>query len=163
MVPKICEKLLSSGAHLRILVQNSWELMEEQNNVLMRLASNDSRLSVQLGTVDSQRWNALLDASDLVVLPYDQDTYSSVTSGIAAEAIANAIPLAVPGRTCMARLLQDYGLPGVIFEQSQVDQIVSAVFDALGNMDRLAECAVTAANRWEAENSPTRLVNAILG
>jgi len=163
MVPQISEKLLSSGRRLRILVQNSWQLMHEQNEVLKRMASADSRLSLHIVTVDAGHWNALLDACDLIVLPYDQDTYSSVTSGIAAEAIANAIPQAVPARTCMARLLKDYGSPGVVFERSEVEPIVSAVLDALGDMDQFAERALAAASRWETENSPAQLVKAILG
>jgi len=163
MVPQISGRLLASGVRLRILVQNSWQLMHEQNEALTRMASADSRLSLSIGTVDSSRWNALLDACDLVVLPYDQDTYSSVTSGIAAEAIANAIPQAVPARTCMARLLQDYDGPGVVFERSEVEPVVCAVLDALSDMDRLAERALAAARRWEVENSPAQLVKAILG
>lgn len=163
MVPQICEKLLASGTRMRILVQNSWQLMQEQNDRLKLMASADPRLNLTIGTVDSRQWNVLLDACDLVVLPYDQETYSSVTSGIAAEAIANAIPQAVPARTCMARLLQDYGQPGVVFERSEVESVVSAVLNALGDMDRLAERALAAARRWETENSSERLVQAILG
>jgi glycosyltransferase involved in cell wall biosynthesis len=163
MLPAIAERLLASDADLRLVVQNSWELMSDQTAQLQRLSCASGRIRVQVGSVDQAGWNALLEEADLIVLPYDQATYSSVTSGIAAEAIANGIPQVVPQGTCMARLVRDYCDAGVVFETSAVEPVVAAVLAAVADFDALASRAARAAERWAAENSAERLVQAFTG
>ena len=53
-------------------------------------------------SINSYEYNNLLNSSDIIILPYDTNEYSSKTSGIFVESIAQGIPVIVTKRTWMA-------------------------------------------------------------
>jgi len=163
VVPEIVSRLLASGAPLRILVQNSWQLMEEQNAALRAIAAVDSRLTVRIGTLSPGAWNEQLAESDMVILPYHLSTYATSLSGVGAEAIANGIPQAVPAYSGLERLLVDYGMPGVVFSASEPEPVVQAVLGALANWPAIATTAARARELWAERNTPERMAAALLG
>jgi hypothetical protein len=145
-----------------VLVHDSRPELSEQLVQLGQISATDGRLKVQAGAVAGGDWNELLSKSDLVVLPYDRNTYSAMPSGISLEAIANAIPQVVPADTALSWWLRDYGNPGIAFEGEGSATVVEAVATALRSYDRLAEAAVAASRRWRERNSPEKLVSAIM-
>ena len=163
LVPGIVEGLLAANVPMRILVQNSWQQMEEQNAALQGLAERDPRLTVRIGTLTADGWRQQLSEADLIVLPYHPSTYSTTLSGVGAEAVANGIPQAVPANTGLSRLVIDYGMPGVVFPQSEPAAVVKAVLEALQDWPAVAARAVSAREQWAERNSPQRLAAAILG
>lgn len=163
LVPRIVEALLASDVRLKILVQNSWQQMEEQNAALRAIAARDTRLTVRIGTLPASGWNEQLSEADLIVLPYHPSTYSTTLSGVGAEATANGIPQAVPANTGLSRLLVEYGMPGVVFPQSEPAAVVKAVLEALQDWPALTARAARARELWAERNSPQRLAAAILG
>jgi hypothetical protein len=162
LVPGIVSRLLASQTPLKILVQNSWSLMEAQNSLLQHMASNDKRLELRIGTASVTEWSAILDDSDLVVLPYDVPSYSCIISGISAEAVANAIPQAVPANTGLEMMLREYGTPGVIFPNVTEDAVAASALDALAVFDSLADTAFEASCTWAKRNDCNQLGQALL-
>jgi len=162
-VPEIVARLLAAGVPLRILVQNSWELMEEQNAAIRRLAAADDRLTVRIGTLRPEEWNEQLVAADMVILPYHLSTYATALSGVGAEALANGIPQAVPAGSGLERLVREYGMPGVVFPMSEPEPVVAAVLAALASWPDVAKAAARARDLWAERNAPARLAAAILG
>ena len=163
LVPGIVEGLLAANVPLKILVQNSWQQMEEQNAALQGLAARDPRLTVRIGTLTADGWRQQLSEADLIVLPYHPSTYSTSLSGVGAEAVANGIPQAVPANTGLSRLVVDYGMPGVIFPTSEPAAVVKAVLAAIQDWPAVAARAADARKLWAERNSPQRLAAAILG
>jgi len=162
LVPGIVSRLLASQTPCRILVQNSWSLMETQNTLLQHMASNDKRLELRIGTASVTEWSAILDDSDLVVLPYDVPSYSCIISGISAEAVANAIPQAVPANTGLEMMLREYGTPGVIFPNVTEDAVAASALDALAVFDSLADTAFAASCTWAETNDFKQLGQVLL-
>lgn len=163
LVPAIVEGLLAANVPLRILVQNSWQQMEEQNATLRAIAARDPRLTVRIGTQTTTGWRQQLSEADLIVLPYHASTYATTLSGVGAEAAANGIPQAVPTGTGLSRLVVDYGMPGVIFPASEPMAVVKAVREAIADWPAVVARAAHARVLWADRNSPQRLATAILG
>jgi hypothetical protein len=162
LVPEIVSQLLASPRSFRVLVQNSWDQMQDQNEELRRTALSDPRLEVLIGTVSPAEWSAILDRSDLIVLPYDANAYSTTISGIGAEAVANAIPQVVPANTGLDIMLQDYGSPGLSFSAVTPKEVVAAVHRVLDSYDDFASAAHQASSRWAEVNAPHQLAAALL-
>jgi len=163
LVPAIVEGLLAANVPLRILVQNSWQQMEEQNAALQAIAARDPRLIVRIGTQTTPGWQQQLSEADLIVLPYHASTYATTLSGVGAEAAANGIPQAMPAGTGLSRLVVDYGMPGVIFPVSEPAAVVKTVLEAIADWPAVVARAAHARELWAERNSPQRLAAAILG
>lgn len=112
--------------------------------------------------MDWRGWNDLLDAADLILCPYEAGRYRLSHSGLVAEALANAIPIVVPGDTALASLLDQYGGAGTSFADFAAAPIAAAVERALADFDTYCDLALAAARRWEATQGPDRLVDAML-
>ena len=162
LVPGIVARLLASDRPLRVLVQNSWSLMQQQNDILQRMSLEDSRLQLKIGTASVEEWSEFLDASDFVVLPYDPGSYSTIISGISAEAVANAIPQAVPKDTGLDMMLREYHNPGVVFSEVTEGAVADAVLDALTRFDYLSDSAFEAAGAWAMRNDSAALARSLL-
>jgi len=162
LVPGIVARLLASNVPLRVLVQNSWSLMQTQNELLHKMAQENSRLTLRIGTASVEEWSQHLDASDFVVLPYDTGSYSTIISGIGAEAVANAIPQAVPKDTGLDLMMREYGSPGVVFSEVTESTVADAVLDGLVHFDDLADTAFEAAGAWATRNEPAVLARSLL-
>lgn len=163
LVPAIVEGLLAADVRLKILVQNSWQQMEEQNKALRAIAAQDPRLTIRIGTLTTSDWAQQLTEADIIVLPYHLSTYATILSGVGAEAVANGIPQAVPANTGLSRLVVDYGMPGVVFPTSEPAAVVEAVLAAIQDWPAVAARAASARELWAERNSPQRLADAILG
>jgi hypothetical protein len=81
---------------------------------------------------------------------------------VATEALANAIPLVVPARTSLSRLLDRYGGPGTAFEAYTPTSIVAATRQAIADFDTIAARAEAAAGQWNATMGVENMVSALL-
>jgi len=163
LVPDIARRLLAAHGAIRILIHNSWDQFPEENAALRQLAATDSRLEFRPGTVSSEQWAELLGRSDIVVLPYDPQVYTTSISGVGVEAIANAIPVVAPEGTAMARLMREYGMPGVVSKDNSPLSVVSAVAELLNDYPGYARRAAAAGRAWAERAGAAVLVDRILG
>ncbi|HXP73235.1 MAG TPA: hypothetical protein VN823_03755 [Stellaceae bacterium] len=104
----------------------------------------------------------VLERSDLVVLAYDPSDHAFSYSSMAAEAIANAIPLVVPEGTPLASLLREFDGPGSTFAAFTADSISAAAHSVLDRFDSCASAAYAASERWTQTHGPGRTVRALL-
>jgi glycosyltransferase involved in cell wall biosynthesis len=84
---------------------------------------------------------------DLIVVPYQAESYRQRGSGIVWEAIANGIPLVAPERTAPGHLIGALGC-GCLFGEASVDAILGAIRQAHAVYTTLAIQATTANRRW---------------
>ncbi|HYE01456.1 MAG TPA: glycosyltransferase family 4 protein, partial [Alphaproteobacteria bacterium] len=107
-----------------------------------------------LGEADYQ---ALLDAADVVLLPYDAAEYRRRSSGVQAEARAAGKVALVPAGTWMAEQAAD---PAEAF--AGPEDFAPAALRVLDDLPRLSAAAAAAAPAWRRRHDPAALVAALL-
>lgn len=162
-LPEIVAALLRSRSDIRLLVQNVNPVGKPETRQALRdLADGNERLILEERPAGKVLWPQLLERSDLILLPYPPQPYVATFSSMAAEALANGIPLVVPAGTTMEGLLREYDGPGVAFDRYEVASVVAATERALDDFDRYATLAQRAALRWPQTRGPARMVDGLL-
>jgi glycosyltransferase involved in cell wall biosynthesis len=162
-MPEVARSLLQANPHIRILCHNANpSMMRETQEDLHEIAAKEPRLIMDERVAGGEAWQELLDASDLILLPYASPRFAMSYSAIAVEAIANAIPLVVPAGSTMARLVQEFGGAGTSFDQPEAPAIADAVQRALDRFDLLATMASSGAELWEHVHGPRNMLDALL-
>ncbi len=162
-MPEVARSLLQSNADIRILCHNANpDMMRETQEDLHDIAAKNPGLVMDERLAGGDVWQQLLDASDLIILPYASPRFAISYSAVAVEAIANAIPLVVPAGTSMARLVQEFGGAGTTFDRPEPSSIIDATQRALDRFDQLATSAHTGSGLWELIHGPRNLVDAVL-
>ena len=161
-LPEIIGALLGLPQEFRLLIQHVNPRGPPELQQAVRAAAKASdRAILEESPAGATEWPRLLERSDLILCPHRREFYTSF-SAVSAEAIANGIPLVVPGGTPMERLLRESGGGGVSFERFEPAAIAEATRQALQDFDRLAGLAHRAALRWPERQGPARLVDALL-
>jgi len=163
LVPEIAARLLSARQDIVLMVHNGCpaEMIHVQQS-LRALAASQERLILNEQTVSPELWSQLLDASDLIICPYDPVAFKARCSGIANEGIANSIPIVVPSNTSLADLLDEFEGPGTKFDQHNTGSVVEATVRLLDNFDHFARIAHEGSRRWEDTRGSSRLIDALL-
>jgi hypothetical protein len=162
-MPEVARRVLAGRGDVRLLAHNGAPGQLQQTQQEMRaLAAADSRLVLDERVADDRIWAQLLDASDLIVCPYQPLRFVVSYSAVAAEAIANAIPLVVPAHTSMDRLMREFGGAGTTFEKDDAPTIAEATLRAIDRFDEIAALAAAGAQRWAQVHGPRKLVDALL-
>jgi len=161
--PALAGEILRAHPQTRILVHNGamFGMLPEMNE-LKRMAAHQPRLTIRHEPADATLWQELLDAADLILLPYDPARFANSYSAIVAEALANGVPMVVPAATSLARMAERYGQSAEPFAGWDLDGIYEATARALGRFDDLAQAARAAAEAWRAGHGPARTVDALL-
>jgi glycosyltransferase involved in cell wall biosynthesis len=162
-MPEVAQRLLQSDCELRVLCHNADPAgMKEAQQALRTLAAADPRLILDERLAGDQVWAQLLDAADLIICPYPSSRFAISYSAIAVEAVANGIPLVVPAATTMARLVQEFGGAGAVFDRPEPSAIVTATRRALDRFDQLAAIAEVGVGLWAQIHGPRNLLDAML-
>jgi hypothetical protein len=162
-MPEVARRVLAAHRDVRLLVHNGAPGVMQQTQQEMRaLAAGDSRLVLDERLADDRIWAELLAASDLIVCPYNPGRFAISYSAVAAEAIANSIPLVVPAHTSLDRLMREFGSGGTTFEKDDPPTIADATLRAIDRFDEIAALAAAGARRWDQVHGPRKLVDALL-
>jgi hypothetical protein len=162
-MPEVAQRLLQANPDIRVLCHNANpNAMPEAQQALRALAATDSRLILDERLAGGEVWQGLLDASDLILLPYASPRFAISYSAVAVEAVANGIPLVVPADTSMARLVQEFGGSGTTFDRPEASAIVDGTQRALDRFDQLATSAHAGSELWGQIHGPRHLVEAML-
>jgi glycosyltransferase involved in cell wall biosynthesis len=164
LMPEVAQRLLQSNSEIRVLCHNADPAgMKEVQLALRALAATEPRLILDERLAGDQVWAQLLDAADLIICPYISSRFAISYSAIAVEAVANGIPLVVPARSTMARLLQEFGGAGAAFDRPEPSSIVTATRRALDRFEQLAGLAEVGMRLWAQIHGPGNLLEAMLG
>jgi glycosyltransferase involved in cell wall biosynthesis len=162
-LPAIVEQLLRERADIRLLLQVAGvDGSEETLQALRAIASRTDRLQLIEEPAGRSRWPQLLEMADLILCPHRPEFYFGNFSSIAAEALANGIPLVVPAGTSLETLLMECGAAGTTFERFEVTSIVAATAQALDRFDQFATRAYEAAVAWPRSRGPARMVDGLM-
>jgi hypothetical protein len=162
-LPEIIAELLRLRPDIRLLVQNVAPVgPPEIGKALHDIAARDERLVLDETPAGSARWAQLLEMSDLILCPHRSEYYFPGLSTVAAEALANGIPLVVPSGTPLETLLSECGGAGTTFERFELGSIMAATGGALDDFDRFATLAHAAALKWPETRGAARMVDALM-
>jgi glycosyltransferase involved in cell wall biosynthesis len=163
LVPDLARLLLASEPEIRLLAHNSApDEMAGPQAGLRALAAAEPRLILNEQSPVLGAWNDLLARCGLLLCPYEPARYVASHSGILMEAMANAIPIVLPGGTALSRQLAEFGNPGAAFEHHTVESIVAAVRKVLADYDGFAARAMAAAQAWNATMGVKNMVAGLL-
>jgi len=163
LVPEIVRTLLAARQDVRFLIHNAAPgAMAATQQALRQNAAASGRIEIEERVAGPALLRELLERADLVLCPYLPERYIASHSSVAAEALANAIPLVVPADTALAKQLRDFGEPGTSFERFEPAAIADATLRLLAEYDRYAGRAVEAAALWAGRHGPQHLVDGLL-
>lgn len=162
-LPDIVADLLRARPDIRLLIQHVDPRGTPETQQAMRaIAASDDRIVLDERPAGRTGWPKLLEMSDLILCPHRPEFYEAGLSTVAAEALANGIPLVVPAGTPLETMLADFGGAGTTFDRFEPGAIVAATGRALDDFERFAGLAYAAALRWPEMHGPARMVDALL-
>jgi len=99
---------------------------------------------------------------DLVVLPYEPESYRRKASGVLLDALASGVPVVAPFGTLPGRWIDSTGA-GTQFIRADAAHILQAVESAHNNFGTIAEAAAQTARDWRSRYGVARFAQALLG
>lgn len=135
LMPRVVELVLAQDPG----VQFSIHLMGPRTYVDgVREALEPHRRSVKIveGEVGEDRFVQLLQATDLMILPYDPARYRTRGSGVFSECKSAGIPMVLPRHTAIGAEAADKGL-GVTFDDHSAESIARCALIALEHVESL--------------------------
>lgn len=100
-----------SADNLRFILQSNFNVPggEPGSRIALAEISTQSSELVNLivGPFESDRYTALINSADLILIPYDSENYYARSSGIFAEAMAAGVPVVATAKSWMATELLD--------------------------------------------------------
>jgi glycosyltransferase involved in cell wall biosynthesis len=155
--PQVIEQLLrQTPNHVNFMVQlgGDWKIggdkAKNEQEMIRNLAQANPRVKAVQGPLTELEYQSMLENTDLLLLPYDQQLYASQTSGPCMEALANGIVQVATNKTTMEFALKRHGMPGVLIDAPTVEQTVVGALEAIKNYDHLAEKAFVASQQWRS-------------
>ena len=156
LVPQILDEVPEAAFQIH-LSGGSPALLE---HVAASLAANGDRVSLVRGPVEARRMAEMMVATDLMLLPYDPDTYRTRGSGIFADCKIGGIPVVVPRESAMGTEVLSGGF-GSTFDHFTAASVADAVVKALRNLPALRRQAErVSASSGRSEGYLSRIVDA---
>lgn len=106
---------------------------------------------------DDSYYQLLADA-DLLIIPYDNQSYRYRTSGVFTEALAAGKPVIVPANTWLAKQV-DESRAKVYFSSKEIK---ANVVEIVKNLDKYTQSAQEFSKGWQQKHSPDALINCLL-
>ena len=150
MLPGLVKSLLISG--YEIVIQDSG------NVITGEVGAKQDRIAL-LPYVDD--FAKAMSPCDLIVMPYQKESYRFMGSGILWEAVASGIPVVVPAHTTLANIIEETG-GGVCFDFETIDSVLDAIDRASKNYDQIAKDAYDSSAVWLQTNGVKKFVEKFL-
>ncbi len=96
--------------------------------------ADDPRVEFITQSLGSADYEAAIEATDCMLLPYRRDSYYARISGVAVEAATAGVPIIHTGDTWISDLVDSVGA-GVAIDDGDADQIAAAIHNVIDNFD----------------------------
>ena len=162
LVEALADDYLATG-RVRFLIQANYGFSREEAlmaQAKVRLARfPDSWVHLIEAPLDVAAFAQALLSTDLLLLPYDPDTYRRRSSGLLVQAMVAGIPTVVPAGTWLAAEAPE----GACAEFADSASLIDTVRRALDNYDELAPTAVKATVETRHKHDVDTMIRLILG
>lgn len=161
LLPQLMSELgetLLDGRTARLVAQSNAAMSLEDDviararDALKRYPATQVELLTHVLAVDE--FNTLLSDADIVILPYDAQSYRNRSSGILVQAIAAGKPVVVPSGTW----LSDTAPPGTNVQFDTPERLSKAVVSAIQSFDTLSAEAARHALAWRTFHNGSNLI-----
>ncbi|HTI51568.1 MAG TPA: glycosyltransferase [Planctomycetaceae bacterium] len=158
MIRSVWSELVASGRVQFVIQSNCRNARSERASLAAREelaalgAPQVQLLTEPLSTAD---YRSLVLDSDVLLLPYDPESYEARSSGILSEALAAGKPVVVPQGTWMARQVPDN--VGVVYPAGPAG-MAEAVRRMAADFDDFRFAARVFSSEWSQRHDPRRLV-----
>jgi glycosyltransferase involved in cell wall biosynthesis len=125
-------------------------------------ANGTDRLSIVRGYISDAEMQAIIDESDIVLLPYGPRKYRLMPSAIFIQAACSGKIVVLPAGSHMHREVLLRGGGAVLFQEHSAAAISNALWNAIGDADRLSQAAAAAAPAHREVNNPNAYVKRII-
>lgn len=132
-IVSIVERVLAQRDDVRFAIHaggNPGDAVEEALQALKRQDAGGDRIAVSFGALDSAAYCALLEAADLVCLPYGA-RYKHIMSGVFDDCTFLGKVAVVPANSKMARWMHFHNLATPGFAEADPQGIAAALIEAL--------------------------------
>jgi len=147
LLPEIMGRVCAARPAASFFVQVADRAQGEALSAALHAAGAPVRVAIQPGALSTEDYFRRLQASDLILLPYDSPVYGLMPSGIFADAVVCSVPVVAPARTWISDRLDEGWGAGVTFPAPTPPLIAEAAVTAI---DRVGELSAKAAGQGEA-------------
>lgn len=146
LLPEAIPRLLQRHATSRFTVHGivAGSDAEDESWIFDDLEKLGPRVDIRRGVLSDEDYIDLLSRTDLLLLPYDPESYSARGSGMSNEARRMGIPIVAPADCAFAWPAFEEG-HGVAMSRYSPDGLAEATVDALSRLDTLKARASSAA------------------
>jgi glycosyltransferase involved in cell wall biosynthesis len=160
LLPEIIEATLARYPNARFNLHLSTN--PDTRELDARFAEGGDRLRILRGYISDGEIQGIIDASDIVLLPYAAPKYRLMPSAIFIQAVCSGKIVVLPAGSHMHRELLLRGGGGTMFHEHSAAAINTALWNAIEEVDRLSPLAAAAAAAHREVNSPDAYVKRIL-
>lgn len=166
LLPQILAQVLTRTANVDATVQVSGYVsllgLDPVANNMEAFTRQTDRVKLVTGYQDREAYLRMIHESDIVLLPYQADSYRSNISGIATEALFLGKPMVVPEGSFLADLVRQLGDCGTISERQEPEAIVAATLALLADFPTYAQRALKARDIWRSQHGTGHLIDFML-
>lgn len=144
MVPEIVKRVVQMRPSARFTLQALSHSSEDEETLAKAYRDLRPAPKIIRGSVEQQAFVQLLTETDLMLLPYDTESYGQRGSGLANQAAALGIPLVAPAGCAFADTAAQEDR-AVLFSYHETESIVTAVVTALDRLEALKKNAASIA------------------
>jgi len=150
IVAEVADRVSQLRPNARFTLQAQCESTQDEDTLVKAFLKIQPRPKIVRGSVDQQMFVGLLGETDLMLLPYDAESYGQRGSGLANQAASLGIPLVAPAGCAFADLAKQENR-AVLFKPHDTESIATAIIGALDQLEKLklnaAAIAHTASKR----------------
>jgi hypothetical protein len=125
-------------------------------------AAERDRLDIVRGHISDDKMQALIDASDIVLLPYEPQKYRTMPSAIFIQAACSGKVAVLPAGSHMHLEVLLRGGGATLFREHSATDVTKALWSAIEDAERLSRAAAAAAPAHREFNNPNAYVERIL-
>lgn len=162
MLPELAAWLLGTYPDIAVLIHNASDKPLHREAELRALEGVNKRLVLMRGAVPFDRWQAILSAVDLALLPYDSRFFRSRGSWLLDELIACGVPALVPRDTELEARIHAFGIAPQTFDEATPEAICDAAGRAFADWADTFQAAEQARNHWNETQGAKRLALKVL-
>ncbi len=164
-LPQIVENLWDdylATKKVKITIQSNLSIEGGEEGILaarLKLEQySDNQVKIIKETMNTEEYYQLLASADLVIIPYDINSYKYRTSGVLTESLAAGKPVIVPANSWLATQI-DKTRAGIY---QQPKDIGKTIIKVINNLDEYQKNAQKFSLNWRRKHSPDNLINCLL-
>lgn len=166
LLPRLCELARVGDRSYRLAIQtfDTGESLSATGQIaeVRRFAAAGSDTELIEGALDPSAYRRLLDAADIVCLPYLASAYRVASSAVFCEALSASRVVVVPEDTWMSASVRRLGGNPVAFREWTPEAVDAAIRHAIADLPARAAEARCLARAWDAENGAKAVVDRLV-